>query len=121
MALDNLPEWAMQKASESVKVATTVVVDSAAAYKEWLSLLGVVEVDQYWLEVAYQCAKLDVHNGLAGSDCDPRTCGKPSEIKFSNAPEFALAKHPEGRGVAAATQGREARGHYVKIRGRMPF
>ncbi len=123
MGLANLPSWATETEDASGKVKTVILVDSAAAYSEWLDLLEIKkeDVDQYWLEVAYQCAKLDVHGALAGSDCDPRTCGKPTGIKFSNAPEFALANFPAGKGAAAATQGREARGHYVRVRGRMPF
>ncbi len=123
MGLENLPSWATEKADASGKVKTVVCVDSAAAYSEWLDLLKVVKenVDQYWLEVAYQCVKLDVQAALAGTDCDPRTCGKPTGILFSNAPEFALAQFPEGKGVAVATQGKEARNHYVRLRGRMPF
>lgn len=121
MGLENLPSWAKEEASESGKVAVVVRVDSKAAFEFWLEKLAPPAVDQYWLEVAYQCAKLDVQAALAGSEFDPRTCGKPTEIHFSNAPEFALSTFEEGRGTAAATQGKEARGHYVKARGRMPF
>jgi len=117
----SLPSWASRKESESTKVTIVVDVNSAAAYPAMLSELEVTDVDQYWLEVAYQCIKLDVQAALAGTVFDPRTVGKPAEIHFSNAPEFALVKHPEGRGTAAATQGREAREVYKKLRGSMPF
>ncbi len=121
MGLENLPVWASEESSGNDKIALVIRVNSKAAYDEWLAELKPAEVDQYWLEVAYQCAKLDVQEGLAGSDYDPRTCGKPVEIRFSNAPEYALANFPPGRGVETATYGREARDHYVRIRGRMPF
>ena len=115
-----LPAWA-SKAEDPGKAKLAVQIDSAPAYKEWLRLLDVSEVDQYWLEVAYQCIKLDTQAALVGTEFDPRTSGKHVEFRFSNAPEYALAAHPEGRGVAAATQGKEARGHYTRLRGGLPF
>jgi len=117
----SLPSWASRKESASQKVSIVIEVDSAVAYPAMLKELEADVVDQYWLEVAYQCIKLDVQATLAGTEFDPRTAGKPAEIHFSNAPEFALAKHPEGKGIAAATQGREAREHYKKLRGSLPF
>lgn len=119
--LENLPSWATARAPESNKVSVVIEVQSGGAYKEWLDKLHVAEKDQYWLEVAYQCIKLDCQAALVGTDFDPRSAGKPAEIRFSNAPEYRIADHPPGRGVEAATQGREARDHYVRIRGRMPF
>ena len=117
----SLPSWASQEKSTHNKVSIVVKVDSAAAYKDWLERLGNPEVDQYWLEVAYQCIKLDVQMAIAGTEFDPRTAGKSAEFRFSNAPEFALKNHPEGKGAALATKGLEARNHYVRIRGAMPF
>jgi hypothetical protein len=115
-----LPVWA-KKAEENPKVCVVIEVDSAQAYKAWLEELDVTDVDQYWLEVAYQCIKMDVQAAIAGTKFDPRSAGMSAEFRFSNAPEFALAKHPTGRGVAVATKGREARDHYRRIRGSLPF
>lgn len=116
-----LPAWATQREGEHPKVSVIVNIDSAAAYADWLARLEVTELDQYWLEVAYQCIKLDCQAALVGTEFDPRTSGKSAEFRFDNAPKYALKSHPEGKGVALATQGREARGHYVRIRGAMPF
>ena len=117
----SLPAWAEQKASETGKVSVVVEIDSEAAYADWLQRLGVDSIDQYWLEVAYQCIKLDVQTALAGTPFDPRNSGKSAELRFSNAPKYALSQHPAGRGVEPATQGREAREHFVRLRGAMPF
>lgn len=117
----SLPSWAKRKESAHDKVSIIVEVDSDAAYKEWLKTLEVTTLDQYWLEVAYQCIKLDVQAAIAGTEFDPRTAGKSAEFRFSNAPEYALKNHPEGRGIAVATKGLEARNHYARIRGSLPF
>jgi hypothetical protein len=117
----SLPSWAKQRAAETNKVSVVVEVDSEAAYADWLERLGSPPLDQYWIEVAYQCIKLDVQFALAGTEYDPRQAGKSAEFRFSNAPKYALANHPAGRGAEAATQGREARDHYVRLRGSMPF
>lgn len=73
--------------------------------------------DQYWLEVVYQFAKLDLRRALllAGES------GWPSEIRIrSNKSEWRIASYPEGRGIWLATRGREARAHYIALRGFIP-
>jgi hypothetical protein len=117
----SLPKWAKMAESHSPKVSCLIKADMDGAMKEWLDLLEVKEPDQYWLEAAYQCAKLDLQAALAGSPMDPRISGKPCEFHFSRAPQWALANFPKGKGPRAATQGKEARSHYVRIRGRMPM
>lgn len=115
-------EWlTVTPADPEAKLSGCVTIDSAAAYPYWLDLLGVKEVDQYWLEVAYQCIKLDAQMAVVDTALDPRVAGKSIEIKFSRAEEFAQAKYPSGRGPSLATRGKEARNHYVRIRGRMPM
>jgi len=119
--------------------ALIIDVDMDGAMKEWLPLLGAEETTQYWLECAYQCAKLDVQMAMVGTPYDPRVSGIAPETHFSRAPQWALANHPMGMplseaniakvvnsqgkfsAVDAATQGREARGHYIRVRGSMPF
>jgi hypothetical protein len=116
-----LPAWATLVPATSDGIGVNVEVDSEAAYPYWLDLLGAGATDQYWLEVAYQCIKLDVQSALVGTEYDPRIMGKPAQIIFSRAEQYAQSKHPPGRGASVATKGREARGHYVRVRGRMPF
>lgn len=140
----SLPPWASVEEShlsDSGKVSIVIAVDTAAAVEEWLALLSdspAVEawvqaedpkalprhrprLDQYWLEVAYQCTKLDVQTAIAGTEYDPRISGKPAQFHFNRADEYALIRHQYGRGIEIATQGKEARNHYVSIRGRMPM
>ena len=115
-----LPAWA-KVGEPNPRVAITVLVDSAAAYKIWHKLLKVTEPNQYSIEVAHQCIKMDVQAALVGTEFDPRTSGKSHLILMSNAPDWTLAKYPPGRGLEAATKGREARDHYKRIRGAIPF
>ena len=136
----SLPSWATRDDEASPvqagKVSIVVNVDTKAAYDEWFKLLSSTEypeqegvtrmdtpsaINQYWLETAYQCAKLDVQAALVGTEFDPRTANKPAEIHFSNCPDLALAKWPPGDGILAATKGRQARRHYRRIRGSLPF
>lgn len=119
--MENLPSWASQETPRSDKLSVIINVNSKAAYDEWLEKLGNPHVDQYWMEVAYQCIKLDCQMALVGSEFDPRTCGKPAEIRFARCDEYRLSNLEPGRGVEASTGGREARDHYVRLRGRMPF
>ena len=133
-----LPSWAKQIESSAVeagKLAAVIEVDPSKAYPLWFERLsstayGVLEgmsrmpapdaLDQYWLEVAYQCTKLELQSSLAGSSLDLRSGGAPVEFRFKNCPEYALVNHPQGRGVAQATAGREAREHYRRIMGALP-
>lgn len=117
--LPNLPDWAKAHVNDGGMLVVEGDTDRYVA--EWLQLLKVKTPDQYWLEVAYQCAKMDVQTAIEGSEFDPRTCKKPHYILFSRSSKYALAQHPTGKGAAAATQGREARDHYKRVRGRLPF
>jgi hypothetical protein len=115
-----LPPWARLAAKQDDRLAVKIEIDSAVAYQEWLSTLQVTNPDQYWLEVAYQCIKLDVQSAIAGTKYDPKVAGKSAQLNMSRAPQYALAAHPRGRGSEAASRGKEARAHYARIRGRLP-
>jgi len=118
-----LPEWARvidSTNSLSGKISICIEGDTDGYIKEWFGLLGVTKPDQYWLEVAYQCAKLDLQSALVNTEYDPRG-GKFAEFKFTRAPQWALKNFSAGKGTKAATQGREAREHYKRVRGRLPF
>jgi len=80
---------------------------------------------QYWLEVAYQCMKMDMQ----------AACGFQIEIQITNASgkKWALIKHPDPdhkvdketgivimTGVYKATKGLEAKRHYKALRGFIP-
>lgn len=121
-----LPPWAKVQDSHKVEdgtYSTSILVDTDAYVRAWLAELGVEpgSADQYWLEVAYQCAKMDVQMALEGTKHDPRTAGKPTEIVMTRANHWKLKLHPAGKGTRLATQGLEAREHYRRIRGRLPL
>lgn len=116
-----LPAWARIAAEHSPKVSLCIEANTAGYIAEWFELLGVKKPDQYWLEVAYQCAKMDLQMSLVGTGYDPRTSRMPVEFHFSKAPEWALSRFEKGRGIIAASKGREARAHYKKVRGALPF
>lgn len=67
---------------------------------------------QYWLECAYQCMKLELQVAMRGFGFDTRI--------HDTEKTFALAKFPEGRGIVAATWGKEAREHFRALRGFIP-
>ena len=73
------------------------------------------DVDHYWLEVVRQCCKFDLQNAVikAGG-------GFGFDIVFLPSEKFAPKHYKAGRGMQAATQGREARKHYIKLRGALP-
>ena len=103
-----LPDWAAHDPDDPRKV----IADGDKAYGAWLRELEVTdEVDQYWLEVAFQCIKLEIQAAMGRHDL---------LIKITRAPRFALAKFPPGRGIAAATKGKEARAHFKRLRGFLP-
>lgn len=130
--LQNLPAWAKvieSFAAKAGKVSVCIEADTDAYVPEWLELVGVMRADgaylkdpdQYWLEVAYQCAKMDLQLAITSTEHDPRTSGKSAEFRFTKSATWAQQKFPPGRGIVAATQGREAREHYRRVRGRLPF
>lgn len=97
------------------------LVDTHVAYPIFLKALG-LKPDQYGLEVVYQCTKMKVQELVAASGSDPRDDGKPLVILMEAGKDkerWALRNAPAGKGTAAATQGREARVHYERIRSKV--
>lgn len=97
------------------------VIDPDIAYPTILKALRIKDdqLDQYWLEVAYQSAKLFTQDLIAGTEYDPRPerhltmhiLGGSARKK-----QWGLANYKAGRGAYAATKGREAVFHYEKIK-----
>lgn len=118
-----LPEWAKIIERGGEKLCAVIEVDSDSAYEAWLTELlpEATTPDQYWIEAAYQCIKMDVQAAIEGTDLDPSLAGKSAQINLTPSDRWALKNFKKGKGVNAATQGREARDHYKRIRGRIPF
>jgi len=110
-----LPKWAKVIAPGKIEI------DADGFYPELLEELDAPEeLDQYWLETAFQCAKMDIQLAVAGTEAKPKPGGALVIIVKDNSKEsgkWALKNHPKGKGVEAATKGREAREHFKRIRG----
>lgn len=76
------------------------------------------DLDQYWLEVIYQFAKLDLRLALRSE----RASAWPAEIHIdADKQVWRIAQYPRGRGVEAASEeGKEARKLYKYMRGFIP-
>ena len=107
-----LPEWATEISKGRIEV------DPDLFHPAFLKELGVEKdkIDQYWLEVSQQCMKLDLQRIVTGTELAPKP-GGALIILIKNRPDWALKNHPKGKGPDAATQGKEARQHYRRIRG----
>jgi hypothetical protein len=119
-----LPPWAEVGKSprvEAGKVSVILEADTDGYVAEWFALLDVKTPDQYWLEVAYQCAKMDLQMAISGTQYDPLVSGKPAEFHFKRSERWALKNFQPGRGVQAASRDKEARVHYLRIRGKLPM
>lgn len=83
------------------------------------------DIDQYWLEVAHQCMKLEVQAAMAGTGAVPEggalrilvQDNTKEEVDGVILSKYAQARYPKGKGIEAATQGKEARDHYKRLRG----
>jgi hypothetical protein len=109
----SLPAWMVEVPTPDGKIPA-YVVNADAAYEAILAELGfdVDELTQYHLEVAYQCIKMECQRILG-------TFGFELRIKDPEK-KWALKKFKKGRGIDAATKGKEAREHYRRIRGFIP-
>jgi hypothetical protein len=112
----DLPAWITRRADGAI------LIDPDLAYPAILGLLGVKEddYDQYWIECAYQCAKLyaqDVWRRLEPDGAVP--CQILIISTGGRKERWSLTALPRGRGPEPASQGREARQHYARIRHRL--
>lgn len=115
MKTAQLPAWAKALAPGKIEI------QASAFYPEWLALLGanMDSLTQYDLECAFQCAKMDVQFAVAGTELMPQSGGAlVILIKDDDKADgkWRQSNYPEGKGVEAATKGREAREHYKRIR-----
>lgn len=80
------------------------------------------EIDQYWLEVAFQCAKLDIKNAVNGSELSPQKGGallimvKDDTKADSGISRYAMASYKKGKNINYRAIYKEAREHYKRIR-----
>lgn len=115
MKTAQLPAWAKALAPGKIEI------QASEFYPEWLTLLG-VELDaitQYDLECAFQCAKMDIQFAVAGTELMPPEGGAlvilvKDDDKLDG--KWKQKNYPEGKGVLAASKGKEAREHYKRIR-----
>lgn len=106
-----LPAWASLSAYPHGALPV-IDVDAEGAYLSWLAELKVKELDQYWLEVAYQCFKMELQVAMEGFVFEIHVHDKERR--------FAQKKFPRGRGPERASTGLEARAHFLRLRGHVP-
>ncbi len=113
----SLPKWLTRQKDGSF------LVDPDVVYPEIFKALNVKkeDVDQHWIEVAYQCAKMKVQDLITGTELDPRP-NNGFVIVIDGAADrknrWALANHRPGvpgRDANSATRGLQAKGHYRRI------
>ena len=107
-----LPAWAAPHPTDP----NAVLVDPDKLYPALLGEFGVAKPDKYWIEVCYQCMKLDLQTAL-------RRFGFTIHLRGDDgrAQRWKLAAFPgTAADVARATTGREAREHYRRLRGFIP-
>ena len=132
----NLPSWAESLGAGRVEIDAEQfypeILDELWANAEWpeevqntiYDGLQRTEVDQYWLEVAYQVAKMDIQSAVSGTDLMPEKGGalviiikdNSKETDSSGTSKYAQRDKPKGRGADMASTGKEAREHYKRIR-----
>lgn len=127
-----LPPWAKVVEGSS---PIAIEFDPAQGIPYWLELLGAPSApDQYWIECANLCMRMDLQAALQGTEHQASTSSKVPVFKMLNRPEWALSKFPVGAGPKAALGGARvfaqaedkaalvptARNHYQRIRGFLP-
>ena len=91
--------------------------ENEAPHLTALRALDVDNIDQYWVEVAYQFVKLEVVRLIRLSGVGP--WNRRQHINGSK-DKWHFKNLPVGRGVEAAAQGKEAREMYRLLRGFIP-
>lgn len=115
-----LPEWAVIAESNAARPGRfKVVVDPDLCYPAFMAELwpGMEpdDLDQYRLEVMYQCMKMDLQMAVRSFAFDIKVRGDEGRKD-----RWGLKNHPPGLGVEAASKGLGAREHYRRIRGFVP-
>lgn len=106
-----LPPWAKVSEehpySKAEKVSIVITIDPKGFVPEWLGYFGVelANADQYHIECAFQCAKMDIQSAFERTEYQPSVAGKAAEIHISKCEEFALAKFKKGAGITSASPG----------------
>lgn len=117
--MKKFPEWL------SRNDAGVFVIDRDKAYPAIMEALGLEydDLDQYWVEVIFQCAKMAVQEFVEGTELDPRPADSlriAIEGSDDSKVDWALANHKPGvpgRDTTAASKGLHAkRDHWPRIR-----
>ena len=103
------------------KTFDPVTAIGAEALLVEVASLNIMALDQFWLEVIYQVTKLEAQRILFHSELDTRRKA-PLVFHFrtKNKAHWHHAGKRPGRGIAAATQGLQARAIFEELRGGIP-
>jgi hypothetical protein len=114
-APERLPEWA----EKHPYTPNAYLVDSDKFYpalgKAIFPKTAPDKLDQYQMEVIYQCMKLDMQTHLMRFNF--RIIVRADDGRKDR---WRHDKRPKGLGAAAASKGNEARAHYRRMRGFIP-
>lgn len=103
--------------------------DTGRQFDRYFKELGAPfeQIAQYWVEVAYQCAKMEMQRILGRFNFELRIRAhgnRKDRWALKNHPDRYLKVDDDGNivdsGVMRATNGREAREHYRRLRGFVP-
>lgn len=120
-----LPSWLRATDREDF-----YIVDPEPLYYEWMSLIGITydEIDQYWYEVLFQCAKMDAVRVLREKGLMPKD--KSLVLIFESKKEtlpdgtvkskWNLKNFPDNRTVEEAVRDRAAKKWFKFFRGDLP-
>ncbi|GIW61023.1 MAG: hypothetical protein KatS3mg087_2089 [Patescibacteria group bacterium] len=112
----SLPDWLMP-----LELKNTYKVNIDKLYVEWLTLLGIdyVELDAYWYEVLFQCAKFDALLELEKAGiCD--FANSVTLVFSGDKDKWYLRLFSEPDIPPEITAGQQAKMLYSSIRGRLP-
>ena len=121
-----LPTWAKKVKDDPIP---KIEVDPDKCYPAFFKELGVIkaDIDQYWIEVAYQCMKMELQRIMGRFNFEIRVRahgGRKGRWALANNPDPYLKIDEDGKiidsGPLRATEGRQAREHYKRLRGFIP-
>lgn len=109
-----LPDYAKEISPGKVEV------QASEFYPFWLDSLGVSEPDQYWLDVAFVCMRMDIQLATELTESAPPRGGALVIIVQDSEKTYAMNKWPVGDGAGKLTR-KKAQQYFQKVRRATPM